>query len=265
MEELVSFVIPLYNYERYIGDCVQSILNQDYANIEILVIDDCSTDSSAAVARKIGDSKVHLVQLSKNKGYSACKNEGIIRSRGSLICILDADDMLTPHSVSSRVAEIQRTGSSFLQANAVAVYDQISLEGCYKIDIDKLPLFTEKIHLKKKFNLLRFPSPYHVHSQTVMVRREVYSTYGLYDESLRSRSDREMWWRFFGKADGEKEHLPHCFLDRAVAYYRYHDKSMTSKRIRNRRYDAEVREKAEKAYKMRKKGITKENTRFEEL
>jgi glycosyltransferase involved in cell wall biosynthesis len=217
------------------------------------------------VVAKVEDKRVHLVKFPENRGYSVCKNEGIIRSKGSLVCILDADDMLAPGSISSRVAMIQQTESLFLQANAIAVYDHISLDTCYGIKISKLPLFTEKLHLKKKSSLLRFPSPYHVHSQTVMVRREVYRTYGLYDESLRSRSDREMWWRFFGKSDGDKVHIPHCFLDQAVVYYRYHDRSMTSKRIRNRKYDREVREKAEQAYEVRKKGITRENTRFEEL
>jgi hypothetical protein len=74
-----------------------------------------------------------------------------------------------------------------------------------------------------------------------------------------------MWWRFFGQKDGDKEHISRIFMDYPVVYYRYHDKSMTNKRNKNKKYDKEVRGLAEKAYDFRKTGITRENTRLEEL
>ena len=265
MNPLVSFIIPLYNYKKYIGYCIQSLLNQTYDNLEIIVVDDCSTDSSVEKAKKFKDHRIQVVELTKNGGYSAAKNHGIIRSRGELICILDADDMLTKKSVAKRVEKIEQSEVDFLHADAIAIYGNMSLDDCYRINISKLPMFSEKLHRKRENSLERFSTPYHMHAQTVMVRRNVYNKFGLYDESLRSRSDREMWWRFFGQKDGDKEHISRCFLEYPVVYYRYHDKSMTTKRNKNRKYDKEVRRLSEEAYNTRKDGITKENTRFGDL
>jgi len=260
---LVSFVIPLYNYKKYIGYCIQSILNQDYDNLEIIVVDDFSTDSSVEKAKKFKDPRIQIVELPKNQGYSVAKNTGIIKSNGELICILDADDMLMPMSISSRVRAMEEFKSMFVYANAIAVYDSISIESCYEINPKKLGLWTKKTHKKKKITLLRFPSPYNIHAQTVMVRREVYETFGLYDEKLKSRSDREMWWRFFGKESGEKENISRYFLDYPVVYYRYHDKSMMRKRAKDKKYDRKVRQLCEHRYQVRKDdGITTENTKF---
>jgi len=265
MEPLVSFVIPLYNYKKYIGYCIQSLLNQTYNNLEIIVVDDCSTDSSVEKVKQFSDPRIQIIELKKNGGYSAAKNHGIIRSKGDLICVLDADDMLTKDSVALRVDKIEQSKLDFLSANAIAVYGCISLNDCYNINVSKIPIFSPKLHLKKKNSLERFSTPYNIHAQTVMVRRSVYNKFGLYDERLRSRSDREMWWRFFGQKTGDKEHISRTFLDYPVVYYRYHDKSMTTKRNKDKRYDKEVRSLAKKAYKLRINGITRDNTRMEEL
>ncbi len=102
-----------------------------------------------------------------------------------------------------------------------------------------------------------------IHAQTVLMHRNVYKEFGLYDENLRSRSDREMWWRLFGKDKSEKAKINYYHLEKFVAYYRYHRFSMWRKRKRKKEYDKYVIKQSEKAYEMRKKeGITKENTRF---
>ena len=87
---LVSVVVTLYNYEKYIKDCLLSIKKQDYDNIEIIVVDDCSKDESVNVANSVDDVKV--IALTENKGYSFCKNVGIKSSKGEVIVLLDADD-----------------------------------------------------------------------------------------------------------------------------------------------------------------------------
>ncbi|MFW6130614.1 MAG: glycosyltransferase family 2 protein, partial [Atribacterota bacterium] len=90
---LVSVIVPLFNYEKYISDCIVSIKNQDYTNYELIICDDCSTDNSFKIAKKFESKKIKVMRLSKNSGYSVAKNEAIIASRGGLITCLDADDM----------------------------------------------------------------------------------------------------------------------------------------------------------------------------
>jgi len=96
----VSVVIPLYNAEKYIGECLNSILNQTFQNFEVIVVDDCSTDSSCAIvesyAEKFGG-RLILAHMEKNSGGCALpRNKGLNFSRGEYIFFMDADDLFTP-------------------------------------------------------------------------------------------------------------------------------------------------------------------------
>jgi len=246
----VSVIVPLYNYRKYIGYCIQSILNQTYSNFELIVVDDCSLDDSYNKAKKYEkkDSRVKVMKLNKNSGYSKAKNEGIILSKGIYITTIDADDMMTKKSLEVRLKEITKHNVEFVYANAFLVKDKISLNDCYK---------TNNHQKNKSLDL------YNIHAQTVMMHRSVYKKYGLYDENLRSRSDREMWWRLFGKSDKDEKRVSTFYINKYVTYYRYHRYSMWRKRKRNKILDNSIIKKSEKIYKKRKKeGITKFNTRF---
>ena len=96
----VSVVIPMYNAEKYIGDCLESILNQTFTDFEVIVVDDCSTDNSCAVVesyiKKFGG-RLKLYRMKKNSGYGSLpRNKGVTISRGEYIFFMDADDAITP-------------------------------------------------------------------------------------------------------------------------------------------------------------------------
>lgn len=246
---VISVVVPLYNYRKYIGYCIQSILKQTYKDFELIVVDDCSTDESYKVAKKFKeDKRVKVIKLDKNYGYSKAKNEGIVISKGKYIVTLDADDMMTKDSLEIRLKAIEKRGVDFVYADAYFVKNKITLKDCYA---------SNKHKINKSIDL------YNIHAQSVMINRSVHVKYGLYDESLRSRSDREMWWRLFGKCEDDEKRVTSFHVKKPVAYYRYHRYSMWRKRKRNPDLDRQVIKKSEKAYMERKKnGITKENTRF---
>jgi glycosyltransferase involved in cell wall biosynthesis len=90
----ISVIIPCYNTERYLADAIESILAQEIQPLEILVIDDGSTDESTAVARRFSD-RIRFYQQ-PNNGAPAARNRGIELSTGSLLAFLDADDLWTP-------------------------------------------------------------------------------------------------------------------------------------------------------------------------
>ncbi len=243
MNELVSVIVPLYNYSQYIEWTIQSILNQDYSPFELIVIDDCSTDNSYEVAKKYEQSNVKIMRLDENSGYSKAKNEGIMASKGKYITTLDADDMFTKDSISSRVKYMLKHDAYFVHARAVTVNGTMSLEDCYK---------------QTKF---RRQTP-KIHAQTVLMTREVYKKFGLYDENLRSRSDKEMWWRLFGKGCTTPK-IKKVFLKRDVAYYRQHSKSMMYYRRKHKAYNIQLTLALEAAFKKRQKeGISESNTLF---
>jgi glycosyltransferase involved in cell wall biosynthesis len=89
---IVSVIIPAFNAEQFIGDAIESCLNQTFNNLEIVVIDDASVDCTAGVVQAMTDSRVRLHRMEKNAGPGACRNLGLKVARGKWITFLDADD-----------------------------------------------------------------------------------------------------------------------------------------------------------------------------
>lgn len=93
--KLVSVIVPIYNVEKYISDCVQSIINQTYKNIEIILVNDGSLDGSLAIIRKFSnfDGRIRIIDR-ENGGVSSARNAGIDASKGTYIAFVDGDDYL---------------------------------------------------------------------------------------------------------------------------------------------------------------------------
>jgi glycosyltransferase involved in cell wall biosynthesis len=102
---LVSIIINNYNYGRFVGSAIESALNQTYPHVEVIVIDDGSTDESPAVIGRYGGRIVSFRQ--QNKGQAGAVNAGFLRARGDAAIFLDADDVLLPH-IAKRVASVFR-------------------------------------------------------------------------------------------------------------------------------------------------------------
>jgi len=100
-EPRLSVIIPVYNAERYVAEAIQSVLDQDYDDLEIVVVDDGSTDGSAAVAQQFKE--IRLIRQ-ENQGPGAGLNTGILNAGGDLIAFLDADDKWEPATLGRRVA-----------------------------------------------------------------------------------------------------------------------------------------------------------------
>jgi len=96
----VSIIIPMYNAEKYIAVCLESILVQTFQSFEVIVVDDCSTDNSAAVVKSYAEKfggRLRLERTLKNSGGGGVpRNKGLLLSRGEYISFLDADDAITP-------------------------------------------------------------------------------------------------------------------------------------------------------------------------
>jgi len=92
----VSFIVPVYNVEKYIGKCLESISKQSIDNKEIIVINDGSTDNSLAVVNEYKN-KYNFIKVinKKNKGLSAARNEGVLNAKGEYLCFIDSDDFYT--------------------------------------------------------------------------------------------------------------------------------------------------------------------------
>lgn len=92
---LVSVIVPVYNVEQYLDECLNSIRQQTYENIEIIVVEDCSTDDSLnTLTKHLKDPRVKLIQHEKNSGLSAARNTGIDAAKGDYIMFADSDDLV---------------------------------------------------------------------------------------------------------------------------------------------------------------------------
>ena len=98
--EKISVIVPVYNCEKYLSTCIDSILNQTYENIEVLCIDDHSTDHSLEILQDYQkDKRIHLL-TSSSKGCSMARNRGLEMAQGELITFVDADDFIAPNGLS---------------------------------------------------------------------------------------------------------------------------------------------------------------------
>ncbi len=106
MKELISVIIPSYNAAAYVGEAIDSVLAQAYDNIELILVDDGSTDHTAEVARQYADSLRYIYQ--ENGGIGAARNTGVRASSGNLLAFLDADDIWVANKLVLQLAAFAR-------------------------------------------------------------------------------------------------------------------------------------------------------------
>lgn len=108
----VSIIIPVYNVEAYINDCLYSVLNQNYKDLEIILVDDCGNDKSMEIADKLisaynGSFNIKRISHECNKGLSAARNSGVRESIGEWLYFLDSDDEIYPDCISDLVGLVK--------------------------------------------------------------------------------------------------------------------------------------------------------------
>ena len=106
--ELISVIVPVYNVERYLRRCVDSILHQTYRNLEVLLVDDGSTDASGAICDKYAAQEERVTAVhQKNGGLSAARNAGLERAQGTYLCFVDSDDFLDSRMLETLCRDLQ--------------------------------------------------------------------------------------------------------------------------------------------------------------
>ena len=115
-----SVVIPLYNKEKYIEATIRSVLDQSHQDLEVLVVDDGSTDGSLALAERFASDRVHIIRQ-ENQGVSVARNTGIEHASGEFICFLDADDQWRPEYLATIDALTEQYPESDIFVTAYAV------------------------------------------------------------------------------------------------------------------------------------------------
>ncbi|GAP72521.1 glycosyltransferase family 2 protein [Candidatus Symbiothrix dinenymphae] len=122
MDKILSIIVPVYNQEPYLAKCLDSLLNQDLTNYEILAINDGSTDNSANILEKYALKYDNVMVVNQeNKGLGGARNTGLSRARGKYVMFIDSDDYIEPNSLSILINKISADKSDILYANFIKV------------------------------------------------------------------------------------------------------------------------------------------------
>jgi len=205
------------------------------------LVDDNSTDGSYFEAQKFSEIKL-FSPFTENRGVSSCRNYGIKMSRGEYIVHCDADDLLTKDSIETRMRYFRKDTNLDLVHGLV--WRLRLIDGKWQNDG-----YNEKAK---------------IHGGSVMIKRSVYEKYGLFYERLRSKEDKEMWYRFgIHPISPLPKLVKSKKINSFVACYRKHEKQKHRLRNGNESYNNEI-EKIfwDRIKQLQKEGITKENTKF---
>ena len=207
----VSIIIPTYNHKRYIRESVGSALSQTYPNIEVLVVDDGSTDQTLAVLVE----NAYLPRINyiykPNGGTSSALNTGIARATGKYISWLSADDVFRPEKITRQVAKMESEPSLGLIYSSFAAID-----GLGKIQYEVHSQYYED----KKEMVIKLAEGCFINGSTVMMRKSALDKVGKFDETLPQAHDHDLWFRFI-------HDYPIGFQDEILIEYRWHGENMS--------------------------------------
>ena len=115
IDGLVSVIMPAYNAENYILDSIFSVLNQTYNNIELIIIDDCSSDNTPSLVREYcnNDPRIRMIVNSHNSGPGISRNNGIKVAKGRFIAFLDSDDIWLSEKINKQIFFMESNKSGF--------------------------------------------------------------------------------------------------------------------------------------------------------
>ena len=125
MENLISVIVPVYNVEKYLDKCINSLINQSYNNLEIILIDDGSTDNCGEICDKyaLKDNRIKVIHK-KNEGLSAARNLGISISKGDYIIFIDSDDWVDKEILLKLLNLIKKYNSDIAVCDYLLTYDE---------------------------------------------------------------------------------------------------------------------------------------------
>lgn len=118
---LVSIIVPMYNSEKYISRCLESLIKQTYKNIEIIVVDDGSNDNSINIVSSLNDKRIKLYKK-ENSGVSSTRNYGIEKSNGDLLLFVDSDDYIDTTMIDKLVKKVRNKDEAFVTCNNTEIY-----------------------------------------------------------------------------------------------------------------------------------------------
>jgi len=190
MSPLVSVIIPTYNSADYISESIGSVLSQTYADFEIIVVDDGSTDNTAEVVKLINDRRIKYIKTD-NKGNYFARNRGVRESAGEYIAFLDADDIWMKGKLKAQVSILDKHKDIGLCCTDHYLFFGKKKEDVY---IDTLHSFSEDFLSHSNF-IEKLLLENVIITSSVIIRKSCFEHLGVFDTGCQNAMDYEMWLR----------------------------------------------------------------------
>ena len=237
---LVTVVVPFYNVEKYIQNCLESIINQTYKNIEIICVDDESKDSSYDIVKNIAENnnKIKIIRHKKNKGLGGARNTGVKNAKGEYVFFVDSDDWLDKFC-------IEKTVEKFLMHNLNTIWFKAKIWWEENHELTNMWIFSYydkypegKLTLDNK-NLINFP----LYTWNKAYNTEFLRENGLYWQENMYFEDVEFYFKTFIKS-------PDIYIiDEPLYYYRRRNDSIIAKSTRNEKIASDLYKAAQNVHK----------------
>lgn len=178
----ISVVIPVYNRPVFVKEAIQSVLDQTYPDVELIVVDDGSTDETAHILNQFGNA-IRVIHQ-QNQGVSAARNTGIHNSTGTWIAFLDSDDIWLPEKLTKQMQYVLAHPNTL-----ICQTEEIWIKNGKR-------LYPKKKHKKKSGMIFEHCLPLCIVSPSaVMIHKNLFKEYGSFDESLPACEDYDLWLR----------------------------------------------------------------------
>ncbi len=210
MSNLVSVIIPNYNYAEYLRESIDSALNQDYQPIEIIVVDDGSTDESREILSSYG-TQIRVIEI-ENSGAPTARNFGLMNAHGYYIAYLDADDFWIRTKISTQIKRLRDT-------NTDMVYCKMTI---WDVKVNSTTISSENREGNFKNEFLLHPTRTPFPPSTMLMTRDLVSRAGIWDTAFESPAEDFDYLRRCAK------YTDFAIVDEALVVHRNHAKSLTS-------------------------------------
>jgi glycosyltransferase involved in cell wall biosynthesis len=218
---LVTVICLCYNHERFVEASIRSVLGQNYPNIEIIVVDDHSSDGSVDKIKKLLETFPDIKFLPLSENYGNCKafNKGLAQASGDFVIDLATDDLLLPDRVSKGVLALESSGQEYgVNFSNAAIINEQSIILSHFYSIDKAGKSTKLIPQGDLYAEL--VKRYFICPPTMMSRRSVFEKLIGYDENL-AYEDFDFWVR-------SSRHFKYCYTDEVLVHRRLVEGSMST-------------------------------------
>lgn len=209
---LISIITPAYNAEKYLGEAIESVLQQTYGNWELIIVDDGSTDGTARLAKEYAekDSRIFYCHQ-ENKRMASARNTGIAKAKGKYIAFLDADNVFLPQKLERQAAYLEAHPACGVSYGRILHFYEGAPKVFYK-NKNEAPLGSAD-QLKE---LLRKNS---INVLAVLGRKEIFDRYGAFMEGWRACDEHYVWINLANNG------VKFCYLDEIVGLAREHRQS----------------------------------------